>query len=202
MRIKTKRRREEPEHFWELVKTNGDDKCWKFLGEVSFWGYGMLRYKGKAVYAHRLAYELTHNITLQPQQCACHICDNRWCCNPKHLFVGTRADNCRDTTRKGRNVRGTKHPSSKFTERDILEIHSRANAGEPLRVLAEEFESCESTISHIKNKRVWKHLFGLRAPRQAPLGGREAKLKITQWKEKRKQEEPTITYLIATERAA
>jgi hypothetical protein len=33
---------------------------------------------------------------------ACHRCDNTFCINPDHLFVGTAADNRRDAQAKGR----------------------------------------------------------------------------------------------------
>ena len=32
----------------------------------------------------------------------CHTCDVKLCCNPSHLFAGTRADNMADMMRKGR----------------------------------------------------------------------------------------------------
>jgi len=36
----------------------------------------------------------------------CHTCDVRLCCNPAHLFIGTRSDNVADCVAKGRYSNG------------------------------------------------------------------------------------------------
>jgi hypothetical protein len=47
-------------------------------------------------------YELANGATLGRTEFVLHRCDNRLCCNPAHLFVGTQRENIRDMMAKGR----------------------------------------------------------------------------------------------------
>lgn len=91
------------ERFWSLVQKG--DGCWLWLGTFNK-GYGQIQVGGKFCRAHRIAYELTHGVTLTPEQVLCHHCDNPACVRPDHMFVGTHADNVADMIRKGRNRGG------------------------------------------------------------------------------------------------
>lgn len=39
----------------------------------------------------------------------CHTCDNPWCINPDHLYIGTIDDNIDDMIERGRSNRGERH---------------------------------------------------------------------------------------------
>lgn len=91
------------ERFWEKVQK--DDGCWNWMASLSKPGYGQLVVKinGKKTMmrASRIAWELNYG-KIPAGLFVCHSCDNRKCCRPDHLFLGTVKDNAFDARQKGR----------------------------------------------------------------------------------------------------
>jgi hypothetical protein len=96
----------DPAKFWALVNIVGEGKCWPWGGAHTPFGHGhiMRRANGRTLkyFAHRVAYALTHGFAEITGKIVMHSCDNPLCCNPKHLSVGTQADNMQDASAKGR----------------------------------------------------------------------------------------------------
>jgi hypothetical protein len=82
----------------------GPNGCLEFMGARYPFGHGQISVGGSArrmVRAHRVAWEM-HNGPIPEGLYVCHTCDNPPCCNPEHLYVGTKADNMNDMSRRRR----------------------------------------------------------------------------------------------------
>jgi hypothetical protein len=151
------------ERFWAKVAVGQPEDCWPWQGYCTGKGYGRFGLaKGVSVRAHRFAYELAHG-PIPEGMSVCHHCDTPRCCNPKHLFLGTDADNQRDSIAKGRNAplphpRGAKHPGAKLTESDVLELRAASQSGVGLTALARRFGVTKQAVWLIVQRRKWKHI--------------------------------------------
>jgi len=147
-----------------------ENGCWEWTKCLDKDGYGDIsvtidkqRHTKKA---HRVMYELKHG-AIQDGLLACHTCDNRKCCNPDHIFLGTAKDNAQDMIAKGRNVApseafkdtaGEKNGRSKLTQEDVDEIRARYAKGlkyGELKAMAVEFDMAYITIQKIVAGKLW-----------------------------------------------
>lgn len=83
---------------YSIVDANG---CWIWQGTFSLNGYGQTSFQGNPWRSHRLAFFLAKG-AIPDGHDVCHSCDIRACCNPDHLWTGTRKENMRDCSAKGR----------------------------------------------------------------------------------------------------
>lgn len=119
--------------------------CWLWKLSKNRQGYGITSEFCKDVMVHRRMYELCFG-TLGPDLCALHNCpfgDNPSCCNPDHLWRGTRGDNNRDTVKKGRHV----IVNRKLTPEQIISIRSDERTQQEI---ASDYSVHQNTISRVK----------------------------------------------------
>lgn len=89
--------------FWNKVDRTDSDGCWKYLGPIRTDGYGVFHLANYRIKAHRYAWELTRKCKVPEGKGILHLCDNRACCNPMHLYCGSAADNARDRSKNDTN---------------------------------------------------------------------------------------------------
>lgn len=90
------------QYFWDRTEVSGENECWRWLGSVTRYGYGIARVSRQTVVATRLSLVLHGKKRPSDKHFACHTCDNPICVNPAHLWWGTHRENMQDAVRKGR----------------------------------------------------------------------------------------------------
>lgn len=156
--------------FWDKVDVRGEDECWEWTAGRHPTGYGRFKLNGSGVPASRVAWELA-NGPVPPGLCVCHSCDNPPCCNPEHLWLGTKGDNVRDASTKkrltgSRNI-GTNNRNSKLDEISVRAIKVWLHKGYSVGELASIFGVSHVTISDINTGKRWSHV-----PRRTLEGGK------------------------------
>lgn len=140
--------------FWSKVGIRGPDDCWPWLLYCSRDGYGRFSANGKTLEAHRVAWEFSCG-PIPEGICVCHHCDNPPCCNPDHLFLGTRADNNEDRDEKGRSsggaLYGKDHPQCKLSDEDVRTIRKLHSEGVVQKELAHRYGVSRGYMSLLVN---------------------------------------------------
>lgn len=131
--------------------------CWTWTGSIDSGGYGTFGFKRKTLGAHRVSW-LIHQGTLVPEALdVCHVCDNRRCVNPDHLFRGTRSENVLDAFTKGRISRvGAANPRAKLTPSQVVAIRAQLAVGHSKSGLAAEYGVTATAIRWIETRRAWR----------------------------------------------
>lgn len=153
--------------FWSKVNVaRYPNQCWEWTAGRDKEGYGRFGHrKSGEVLSHRIAWEIV-NDKLAGDLKVLHSCDNPSCVNPKHLFLGTQADNVADMIRKGRGAtteqrsipkRGDKNHSRKLSSEKVVYIRQRyAAGGITQKQLALEMGVSKATIGLIITRKRWR----------------------------------------------
>lgn len=143
----------------EFTLKGEPDECWPWIGFRHKLGYGIMTgytpFLGSELYlAHRVAY-VCYKGPFPWELQVCHTCDHPYCVNPNHLVTGTNKDNMNDRDNKGRNAKGEKHGMAKLKQADVDRIRDLSARGIIYRVIAEEFNITECTVSRIVRNETW-----------------------------------------------
>jgi hypothetical protein len=127
--------------------------CWIWMKSVGGpMGYGMAGRHGRA---HRLSW-IVHRGPIPEGLNVLHKCDTPSCVNPEHLFLGTHADNMRDSSEKGRQYdrRGEKNPKARITPDQVRMIRECPLS---LRKTAAKLGIPFGTVADVRKGRTWSN---------------------------------------------
>lgn len=143
--------------FWGKVNISPSlEDCWEWKAKWKRNGYGMFRLSSEqpTITASRFAWIITYG-DIPDNLLVCHKCDNRACCNPTHLFLGTHRDNIIDMYQKGRggdrNYRGPRT----LTPDQVSQIKSLQGQMSN-RSIARVFGVTHETIGKIFRGKTWR----------------------------------------------
>lgn len=142
------------ERFWSQIDKSAE--CWNWTGRRNNGGYGNF-YAGGYSHPHRYSYVIHVGPITKGLQVN-HHCDNRLCCNPAHLYLGTKKQNSDDMVRRGRVVNGSRQHNSRITEAEIPFIRLWLRHGYQHVEIADAFGVSHSNIGCIHRGETWKHV--------------------------------------------
>lgn len=155
-----------PEKFWARVVGNRAQRngCWNWTGATNSTGYGSLTYQGKHCTAHRVAAFLTglvDSIRAPSDRTASgfilHSCDNRLCCNPSHMTVGTYAENQLEAYARRRRTayRGETHANAKQTRESVALVRDLSVHGISQEDIAALLGVSQTSISLLLRRKTY-----------------------------------------------
>lgn len=133
-----------------------DSDCWTWKGSVfKCNNRPRISIGTRSCLTHRIAYCLFNGPI--GGMLVCHSCDNVLCVNPKHLWLGTNADNSADMSKKGRtkDQNGVLNCQAKLND-DI--VRAILLSEESNTSLALKYGVSDSNICMIRKRITWKHV--------------------------------------------
>lgn len=120
--------------------------CWEWNGAKYTTGYGQLNDDVWGCHTtHTWAYCHFNEEVIPEGLEVRHQCDNRICCNPSHLELGTRKQNVADMLERNKN-----NPCGRmFSKEQVIEIKALRASGMFYKDIAEKFDCNRRTIEKL-----------------------------------------------------
>jgi hypothetical protein len=151
--------------FWAKILIGDKEQCWPWTGYTKPTGHGLTSLDNLPIHASRKAWILTHG-PIRDGLCVNHRCDNPACCNPDHMYLGTRADNMMDLWLKTPpELRGANGRKRVLTDAQLEQLWKMRRAGALLRECADEFNIHLQTVRRYITERRKIRVQKLRADR-------------------------------------
>lgn len=139
--------------FWSKVdRSGGVDTCWLWVGAIDSTGYGAIKVNGYKEGAHRVAYRLERGEIPDGVDIK-QTCQERRCCNPRHLLPVTRQVSVA-------MMRQEQRKQAAETEREVIRLPrgqmkcTRCGAMKPMRWFAKLDGAYTGlcTVCHLKSE--------------------------------------------------
>lgn len=139
-------------------RSGGPAACWPWLGFRNARGYGTFKIRSYRVEkAHRVAWEIANGRPIPDGMIARHLCHEPSCTNPRHVALGSTADNSRDMVEAGRSCRGERNGRARMTEAQALEVLARKRRRETTQAIADAMGLTVWSVQCV-GRRSWRHL--------------------------------------------
>jgi len=127
------------------------EPCWSWTGALG--GRDHRPYftvDGSRRLAYRIVYEICNGVAIEQGILVRHKCDNKICCNPHHLELGTHQENMNDM--KERERHGLPHHT-------VRRIQTLLEKGEHThKEIAEAFGTSRQLITEINRGTLYQHV--------------------------------------------
>lgn len=152
------------DRFWRHVDILSDNECWNWQLTATTYGYGLFAAGNTLHRSSRFAWihgdglytkTITNNLRITT------TCNNKMCCNPKHLKLNSQQEVFDKMREAGQITVGSKHKMSKLKEADIVAIRNRYTtqcSTNGFKAIGTDYGVTPGCIRDIVIRKTWRHV--------------------------------------------